>query len=231
LKKNLINAFYKIILNVIAHKEEFMEIQLQELIDKIKRDGIESASTEAAQLKAQAESEAKHIVEAARKEAEAVIAKAKADAERFEKAGIAAVGQASRNLVLAFKGEIQAVLDKIVKTELTASYSDDVLKTALPDIIKGWAGSNESLALILNEAQLKKLEAYFNEKLGAELKQGLELKSDRKLGAGFKIANKDGSAYYDFSAESVAELLSAYLNPRLAEILRFEAGQIQAKGI
>jgi V/A-type H+-transporting ATPase subunit E len=204
-----------------------MEIQLQELIDKIKRDGIESASTEASQLKAQAEKDAKRIVEAAQKEAEAIIAKTKTDAERFEKAGIAAVGQASRNLVLAFKGEIQAVLDKIVKAELAASYSDDALKVTLPDIIKGWAGSKgESLALILNEAQLKKLEAYFQEKLGAELKKGLVLKSDRNLGAGFKIANKDGSAYYDFSAESVAELLSAYLNPRLAEIL-----QTQAKGI
>ena len=80
-----------------------MEIQLQELIEKIKRDGIEAASTEASQLKTQAETEAKRIVEGARKEAEAIVAKAKADAERFEKAGIASGGQASRNLVLAFK--------------------------------------------------------------------------------------------------------------------------------
>ena len=208
-----------------------MEIQLQELIEKIKRDGIEAASTEASQLKTQAETEAKRIVEGARKEAEAIVAKAKADAERFEKAGIASVGQASRNLVLAFKTEIQAILDRLVAQELTASYGDDTLKAALPDIIKGWAakdsaGGADSLSLILPEARLKSLEAFFREKLSSELKKGLELKSDRNLGAGFRIANKDGSAYYDFSAESVAELLSAYLNPHLAEIL-----QNQAKGM
>jgi V/A-type H+-transporting ATPase subunit E len=204
-----------------------MEIQLQELIEKIKKDGIEAASTEASQLKTQAEGEARHIVENAQREAEAIIAKAKIDAERFEKAGIAAVGQASRNLVLAFKTEIQAILDKLVAQELSAAYSDDALKTALPEILKGWASKGtDSLALVLPEAQLKKLEAFFQEKLSSELKKGLELKSDRNLGAGFRIANKDGSAYYDFSAESVAELLSAYLNPRLAEIL-----QTQAKGI
>jgi V/A-type H+-transporting ATPase subunit E len=64
------------------------------------------------------------------------------------------------------------------------------------------------------------LSSYFNDKLSAELKKGVELKSDRNLAAGFRIANRDGSAYYDFSAESVAELLSAYLNPHLAETLK-----------
>jgi V/A-type H+-transporting ATPase subunit E len=98
--------------------------------------------------------------------------------------------------------------------------NDDVLKAVLPDILKGWAGGKEALDLILSEAQLKSLTAYFNGKLASELKKGLEIRFDRNLSAGFRIANKDGSAYYDFSAESVAELLSAYLNPRLAETLK-----------
>jgi V/A-type H+-transporting ATPase subunit E len=201
-----------------------MDIQLQELIDKIKKDGIESASDEAARLKFQAEAEAKRIVEAANKEAEAVISRGRADAERSEKAGIAALEQASRNLVLAFKAEIQTLLDKIIAQGVSASFGDDALKSVLPDLVKSWAakGSDE-LAVILPEGQLGKLQGYFNEKLAAELKKGVELKSDRNLGAGFRIANKEGSAYYDFSAESVAELLSAYLNPRLAEILKTTA--------
>jgi V/A-type H+-transporting ATPase subunit E len=201
-----------------------MDIQLQELIDKIKKDGIESAADEAARLKSQAEAEAKRIVEAANKEAEAVISRAKADAERSEKAGIAALEQASRNLVLAFKAEIQTLLDKIIALEVSASFGEDALKAILPELIKSWAAkSSDDLALILPEAQLGKLQGYFTGKLAAELKKGVELKSDRNLGAGFRIANKDGSAYYDFSAESTAELLSAYLNPRLAEILKTTA--------
>ncbi|MDR2314265.1 MAG: V-type ATP synthase subunit E [Spirochaetaceae bacterium] len=201
-----------------------MDIQLHELIDKIKKDGIESASEEASRLKIQAEAEAKRIVEAARKEAEAVISRGKADAERSEKAGVAALEQASRNLVLAFKGEIQTLLDKIIAQGVSASFGEDALKAVLPDLIKSWAAKgSDNLALILSEAQLEKLRGYFTEKLAAELKQGLELKSDRNLGAGFRIAHKDGSAYYDFSAEAVAELLSAYLNPRLAEILKTSA--------
>jgi len=74
--------------------------------------------------------------------------------------------------------------------------------------------------VLLPKPTLDKLEAFFAEKLAAQLKNGLEIKSDHNLSGGFRIAQKDGSAYYDFSAEAVAEMLSAYLNPQLAEILK-----------
>jgi V/A-type H+-transporting ATPase subunit E len=201
-----------------------MDIQVQELIDKIKRDGIESALQEAAQLKQEAESEAKQIVGAARKEAADIVAKGKRDAELSEKAGIAALEQASRNLVLTFKSEIQVLLDKIVAQELDKSYSGDVLKAVLPELLQAWGTKgSDSLAVLLPEAALRQLQSYFKDKLSAELKKGLELRSDRNLAGGFRIAKKDGSAYYDFSADSVAEMLCAYLNPHLAEILRTSA--------
>ena len=198
-----------------------MEIQLQELIDKIKKDGIESASDEANKLKSEAEAEAARIVAAARKEAEDIISKGKADAERSEKAGKAALEQASRNLVLAFKGEIEVLLDKIVSSAVGSAYGEDTLKAILPELFKSWASKSDAstLDLLLSEADLTKLKSWATSALAAELKKGVELKSDRNLGAGFRIANKDGSAYYDFSAESVAELLSAYLNPQLAELI------------
>ncbi|WP_010256700.1 ATP synthase subunit E [Treponema primitia] len=201
-----------------------MEIQLQELIDKIKKDGIVSASEEAARLKSQADSDAKRIVESAQREAEGIIAKAKTDSERFEKAGTAALEQASRNLVLAFKGEIEALLDKIIAAKTASSYGEDTLKAIIPELVKSWVSKGaDSLDLILSEDNLNKLRSYFNDQLVSEINKGVELKSDRNLGAGFRIATKDGSAYYDFSVESVAELLSSYLNPRLAEILKTSA--------
>ncbi|MDR3191716.1 MAG: V-type ATP synthase subunit E [Treponema sp.] len=202
-----------------------MEIQLQELIDKIKKEGIESASAEASRLKRDAEGEARRIVEAAQKEAAEIVDRGRQDAERSQKAGEAALEQASRNLVLAFKAEIEALLGKITARETAAAYGEDTLKAALPELLKSWVarGGSDDLAVVLPEGELKKIEGWFKDKLASELKKGVELKSDRNLGAGFRIANKDGSAYYDFSAEAVAELLSAYLNPRLAEILKTAA--------
>jgi len=199
-----------------------MEIQLQELLDKIKKDGIQSASAEAAHLKAEAQAEAARIIAAAQKEAADIVSQGKADAERFEKAGIAALEQASRNLILAFKGEIQGLLDKIVAQASASAYGEDTLKAALPDVLKAWASKtgSDSFDVLLPEGELAKLQSWFNDKLVSELKKGVEIKPIRNMGAGFRVSDKDGSAYYDFSAESVAQLLSAYLNPRLAEILK-----------
>jgi V/A-type H+-transporting ATPase subunit E len=198
-----------------------MDIQLQDLIEKIKKDGIESASEDAARIKAAAETEAKRIKEAAQKEAAEIIARGKADAERSEKAGIAAVEQASRNLVLAFKTEIQSLLDKIVSKATTAAFNADALKTVLPDVIKGLA-SDKGINVILSESQLQTLDSWAKGALSSEISKGVELKAG-KIEAGFRIAEKDGSAYYDFSADAVAEALSAYLNPRVAEALKSAA--------
>jgi len=197
-----------------------MEIQLQELINKIKKDGIESASTEAAKIKSEAEAEAERIIAAAKKEAAEIVSRGKTDAERSEKAGAAALEQASRNVVLAFKGEIQALLDKLTAEAVSSAYSADVIKGILPDLIKNWAAKNtDSLTLLLSEGDLKKIEGALKSNLASALKGGVEIKAGRNLDGGFHIAEKDGAAYYDFSVQSVAKLLSAYLNPRLAEIL------------
>jgi len=201
-----------------------MEIQVQELIDKIKKDGIGAASEEASRIKSEAEAEARRIVETAKKEAGDIISRGKQDAERSEKAGIAALEQASRNLVLAFKDEIQALLDRIINERVAADYNESVLKAALPDLLKAWAAKgSDNLAVLLPESELSKLQAFFKEKLTGELWKGVELKSNRKLTSGFRISNKEGSVYYDFSAEAVAGLLSTYLNPKLAEILKTSA--------
>ena len=198
-----------------------MDVQLQELIDKIKKDGIESASAEAERVRAEAEAEAKRIVEAGRREAAELVAKGKADAERAEKAGIAAVQQASRNLILSFKAEMERLLEAIVARETAAAFSDDALKAVIPDLVKAWASKGQdSLDLLLPADSVSRLDGFFKTSLAAELKKGMEIKGERNLGAGFRIAARDGSAYYDFSADAVAELLSAYLNPRLAEILK-----------
>jgi V/A-type H+-transporting ATPase subunit E len=201
-----------------------VDIQVQELIDKIKRDGIESATEEAARITGAAETEAARILESARKEAADIMERARQDAERSGKAGMAALAQASRNLMLVFRDEVQALLEGIVARELGASYDDEVLKKALPEMLAAWkSGDQGSLEVLLGAETLGRLASFFEGKLAAEMKKGLELKAVTGIAGGFRIANRDGSAYYDFSEESVAEMLCAYLNPRLAEVLRGSA--------
>jgi V/A-type H+-transporting ATPase subunit E len=198
-----------------------VDIQLQELIEKIKKEGIESAQAEATKLKANAETEAKEIIAQAKRQADTMMAQAKEEASRSEKAGIAALEQASRNLVLSFKGEIQGLLDKLVSDAVHSTYSADVIKGVLPDLVKNWASKNsDSLSVLLPEKEIKQLDDAFKARLASTLKGGVEIKVGKTLDGGFHIAEKDGSAFYDFSAETVANMLSAHLNSKLAETLK-----------
>lgn len=194
-----------------------MDIRVQELLDKIKRDGVESAQADAAKILSDAEAKRSAIVAAAEKEARAIVDGAKADAQRTADAGRAALVQASRDLLLAFKGQIDEMLSVIVKSGVAAAFDADTVKKALPAILEAWAkDGRDELSVLLPEGDLRSLEAYFKDKLGAALKKGVELKPLKDTKSGFRIVEKGGAAYYDFSATAVADMLGAYLNSRLA---------------
>lgn len=196
-----------------------MDIRLQELLDKIRKDGIEAAQTDAAKVLAEAEERRRAVLADAEREAKAIVAKAKADAARFEEAGKAALEQAARNLVISFRTEISAVLAAIVRTDTEKTFSGSVLEAAIPAVLAAWKDKGtEDLAVLLPPAELSKLEGSFRKKLESELKKGLELRPFPGIKAGFRIAEKDGAAYYDFSSDSLAEMLSQYLNERLGQI-------------
>lgn len=206
-----------------------MDVQLQELIDKIKKDGVASAQTAAADIIAEAEKKAAALVAEAENKAAGIIKSAKAETERLEKASIDAVSQASRNVLIAFRDGINAQLDAFIKTETEKAYSADMLKTLIPETVKLWAShpDSEGISVLLSEKDRKTLESGFMSALKAEIAKGLEIKTDANLSSGFRIGTKDGRAYYDFSAEAVANLFAAYLNTRTAEILKNAAANTE----
>ncbi len=197
-----------------------MDIRVQELLDKIKREGVESAEAEASKIVSEAEAKRAGITAAAEKEAKALVERAKVDALRSEEAGKAALLQASRDLILAFRGELEKLLATIVKGELEAAFDADTIKKALPAILEAWAKSgSDEISVMLPEKDLKPLEAFFKDKLGSALKKGVEFKPQKDTKTGFRIVEKGGAAYYDFSAQAVADMLGSYLNGRLAAIV------------
>ena len=56
-----------------------------------------------------------------------------------------------------------------------------------------------------------------------EIAKGLEIKPDKTLSYGFRIGVKNGAAYYDYSAESLSEMFAAYLNPKVAALIKIAA--------
>lgn len=198
-----------------------MEIQLQELLDRIKRDGLEAAESQAAVLLLEAEERKKSLLAEAEREAAAIRENARSDAARELEAGRAALSRASRDLILSFRDQIAAVLDAVVAKDVSAALSADILHDALPGVLKSLAaGGAEDLAVLLDPETLKKIQATFDTRLKNELLKGVELRPFPGLSSGFRVAEKNGAAFYDFSADAVAELFARHLNERMAGIVR-----------
>ena len=202
-----------------------MDVQLQELIDKIKKDGVTAAEKEAAKIIAEADKKGETIVKDAEDQAAKIIKDAKAETKRMEKASDEAIVQAGRNMLLSFKDSIVAELDGLIKEETAKALSKDVLGKLIPETVKAWVKNTDAseLSILLSEKDLKALESSFKTKLKAEIKKGMEIKPDKTLTAGFRIGVKNGAAYYDYSAEALSEMFAAYLNPKVADLMKIAA--------
>ena len=202
-----------------------MDVQLQELIDKIKKDGIANAESEAQKIIAEAEKKAQSIIADAEEKSQEIIKNAKAETSKMEKAREEAIIQAGRNMLLSFKDSLLSELNGLVQTETEKATTKDVLAKLIPETVKAWSKNTQvdELSVLLSEKDLSSLQAAFTNELKAEIEKGLEIKPDKTLSSGFRIGVKNGAAYYDFSAESVAELFAAYLNPKVAALIKTAA--------
>ena len=203
-----------------------MDVQLQELIDKIKKDGVASAENSSAAIIAEAEKKAAQIIADAETKADDILKSAKKETERMEKSSRDAIAQAGRNLLISFRDGVTVALDALIKKEVANAYNSDMLKTLIPETVKAWASKGEDdISVLLSEKDLATLEAGFTKSLKSEIEKGLEIKADSSVASGFKVGVQNGAAFYDFSSEAVAELFGSYLNPVTAKILKEAASE------
>ena len=199
-----------------------MEVQLQELIDQIKKDGVEAAETEAASILTNARAEAEKIVADAKATADKMIMDAKAENERTVKSGEDAIRQAGRNLLITFRESVAKELKTIVGETVTATYSSDALEKLVVKAVENWSNKPdvEDLSVILSGEDLKAMEETVLAALKNKMMTGITLKANDNFDGGFRIAVNNGSAYYDYSTEAVVDMLSNYLSPQVTALLK-----------
>ena len=199
-----------------------MEIQLQELIDQIKNDGVKAAECEADAILASAKAEAEKIVAEAKAEADKIIANAKSENDRIVKSGEDAIRQAGRNLLISFRESVTRELNVILGENVSAVYSSENLAKIVINVVESWAKKEDadSIEVILNSESLKEFEDTILAGLKEKMICGVTLKANDNFDGGFRIAVNDGGAYYDYSAEAVVEMLSNYLSPKITNLLK-----------
>ena len=206
-----------------------MSQQVQELIDKIKTEGIQKADKQASHIKAEAQKKADHIIAEANKKSEQIISDASSRVKKMEEATTMALKQASRDTLLSLRREIENILKRIVTSEIDKTLSAEQLSNVITEVAKNALGTEQTsqdILVAVNKDDYEQLKNGFLTRLKKEIKEPIKLESSNDIGRGFSISFDGGKSSFDFSDESLAEYLSTFLNAQVSELVKDAAPAI-----
>lgn len=196
-----------------------MAQQVQELIDKIKSEGIQQAEVKAQEIEKDAKQKAEQIVADAQTKAKDIIAEAEKSAAQLKESGALALEQSARNMLISLRKDIEVMLRSILQQKageaLTGESLVKIMESAVTQLV-----ADKSAEIVLNEEQLKALNNSVLASLQKKLGEKVEFKASSDVGAGFVIVLDKGKTNFEFTDASLAEFLSAYLNEEVAGILK-----------
>lgn len=201
-----------------------MQSKLQELTEKLYKDGVSRANEDALQIIEKAKSEADEIIKNANKKAENIIEEAKKTTAEMAKNTESEIKLTSKQAISALKQTITDLLSSnIIGSNVKEPFKDtNYIKNLIEILVKNWrSGDAESndLLLILPEAEKMNLDKYIGTKLKKLLDGEIMVDFDANLQNGFKIGPADGSYTLSFSDEDFENFFKAYLRPRTAKLL------------
>ncbi|HUW86508.1 MAG TPA: hypothetical protein VMV55_06485 [Methanoregula sp.] len=198
-----------------------MAEEIRDLIEKINQEGIKAAEEKAQNIEAVAKQRADDILAQARLEAEEMIAAEKDRNRREDEKGKTLLAQAGRDLLLSLRKEINAMLGRIVVSDIQQALTPEALFRLLSEVVRNFStGESSDITVLLNKEDLEILEKNFLYKLRKETKKKIILKPAEEISGGFTISFDNGKSCYDFSDKALAEYIGIYLKPKLNQILQ-----------
>ena len=200
-----------------------MDEQLQSLLERIQNEGVERAEADAARIVDAAEERARQIVAGAEAEAAAIRARAGADAAAAGERASRVLEQTARDFLLALRNTIEAVLRESLRGAVGRAASPEVLAAMLVKLADAYAAHdmNESrVDVLLSPEDQQAVAALVMEDYRDLVRQGLTLRPDDRVDAGFKVSFVDDDLYHDFTVQALAEALAPVLKAPLGDIVR-----------
>jgi V/A-type H+-transporting ATPase subunit E len=198
-----------------------MAEEIRDLIEKINQEGIKAAEEKAQNIEAAAKQRADDILAKARLEAEEMIAAAKDRIFRDDEKGKTLLAQAGRDLLLSLRKEINAMLGRIVVSDIQMTLTPEALFKLLSEVVRNYsAGESSDIMVFLKKEDLETLEKNFLHKLREETKKKIILRPSEEISGGFTISFDSGKSCYDFTDKALAEYIGTYLKPKLNRILQ-----------
>ncbi len=199
-----------------------MQNKLQELTDKLYKEGLSKGKQEGEEILAKAKVQANETIKKAEAEAEAIVAKAKKQAEDIKSKAESDLKMAAKQSLAATKKDIETLIiskmtEGAVKESLTnAQYVRELITAVAKNFT---ADGPVELSLILPESLKKELEPFVKKELTKILNTGVEASFSKKIQGGFQIGPKDGGWFISLTNEVFNALIGEYLRPTTKKLL------------
>ena len=180
-----------------------MELQIQDLVSSIRKEGIDAANLETDSILAEAKKKADAIVADAKAEAKRTKESSEKEIEILRESAVVSAEQAKRDAMLAFKAEVQSCFEKILKAKIQDALSGEALGKLIRAAVQG-----EDVSAYT--AEVSEVSDSLKAELANEIRDGLTIRPTKGVHAGFKLAANDGSGYFDCSDEEIMEMLMPY---------------------
>jgi len=201
-----------------------MDSKLQELTEKIYREGVEKGEQQAQEAIAAAEKQSADIIAAARRDADEILAGARKKAEDLRQNIEADMRLSCSQAVQAFRQQItDALVFQAVDTPVAAALSNPATITDfLKAILQSWkpgGGEAPTLAVLLPESKRSELEQALKIELQEQLSKGLLLQFSKNIKGGFQIQPAGSSYKISFTDDDFKEFLKEYVRPKTRSFL------------
>ena len=195
-----------------------MENKIQELTDKIYREGVEKGNEEAQRLIANAQEEAKKIIDDAHKQADSIVASSQKSATELTDNTKSELKLFAGQAVNALKSEIATLLtDKVVTSSVSEFIKNkDFFNAFVVELAKKWS-ANEAIVISTNDAE--ELKQYFTLHAKGLLDKGVTIDQVNGIKTLFSISPADGSYKINFGEEEFLNYFKAFLRPQLVNML------------
>jgi V/A-type H+-transporting ATPase subunit E len=205
------------------------DTKLQELIETLKKQGVERGEMTSREIVEDAQKKADEIVSKARSEADKIVKDAQAEADKRLDQLKSSMEIAASQFVTNLKRVIEeSLLALPLKKSLEEALADtEFLKKLLETLVQAYArqSGHKDLTVFLSEEQKEKLMDFSVGLVSRQAKKEdadklvLDLQSDG-VDFGFMVSKADGNVKLDFTAEAFQNLFLRFLTPRFREFFK-----------
>lgn len=206
---------------------------VQDLISRIRDDGVEAGKAEASRVLAEAHAEAALLVQQAQAEAQEINRQASAEIEDYKRAALEALKLAARDTRLQLEAAVLAAFEAHVKRLVAPVKYDGSFIRALLLVLAGQAAEqyprDQQLEILVSELlaghedENAELDKTIRDNVlaisGNMLREGVEIIAASEVPGGARVRVVGEDLEIDLSSEAVSALLLKHLLPRYRAIL------------